>query len=109
MVRMFVLKGLAGLIGLALLAGCSVKNPESRVDVIDDRPQIAIANAPSGAVLMVNGIEVGEAGSYDGKSATLRVPKGTHRIEVVKDGNVLLSETVFLAGDMIKTLSVPAN
>ena len=89
---------------LLALAACSY--PETRVETIDARPTIAIANAAAGTMLVVNGVVIGPAQDFDGNPKTLRLGKGTHLVEIRSNGAVVYSETVFLADDTHRTVTV---
>lgn len=92
-----------------LAAACSVKYPTTRTDVVDERPQLVIANAAEGAVLLVNDVDVGLASKYDGKPGTLRVPKGINTVEVLVGGQSVHKEKVFLTDGVIRTITVPGS
>jgi len=97
------------LIGSAsLLAIACVRMPHSATSVVDEAPAIVIANAPEGAVLVVDGIDYGPAAAYSGNQA-LRLRPGTHVVEVRSAGEVVLSREVFLGASSTKTLTVPTG
>jgi hypothetical protein len=87
-----------------LVYGCHY--PTSEVRVLDDRPSIVIQNAPIGAFLFVDGLNMGQARLYDGRERALLVEPGTHKIEVMSQDNVIHSERVFLGDGELKTLKV---
>ena len=73
---------------------------------MDTRPAIAVAGAPSGTVLYVDGAAVGDPGSYDGQPNALRVEPGTHLVEVRdRAGGVIFSQRVFVESEL-KTVRV---
>ena len=96
---------------ISLVTGCY---PASEVRVSDSRPKIAIRNAPANAVLYVDGLALGFASRYSGvagsnenkEARVLFVEPGRHRIEVKSNGEVLLSEDVFLGEGTLKTLKL---
>jgi hypothetical protein len=93
------------LLALALaMAACAM--PSTTVRSPDSRPSLAVAGAPRGAQLFVDGNPVGEAGDYDGHPAVLLVEAGTH-VVVVRDtsGKLLLRQTVFVESQT-KTIQV---
>ncbi len=92
-----------------LLAGCALKDPVTRTDVVDERPQLVIANAGEGAVLIVNGVNLGEASRYNGDPGSLRLPAGTHTVEIQQGGLTMHQEKVFLSDSAIRTIAVPAR
>jgi hypothetical protein len=94
---------LAAALALAL-AACV--GPTTTVKTVDTRPALAVAGAPSGTVLFVDGAAVGDPGSYDGQPNILRVEPGTHVVEL-RDGAgaVVFSQRVFVESEL-KTVRV---
>jgi hypothetical protein len=90
-----------------LLSACAGSDPATRVDIIDDRPQLIVANAAEDAMLIINGVTVGPAAQYNGSPNTLRLSKGTHVVEVEQKGQIVLTQKVFLSDDVIKTVTLP--
>jgi hypothetical protein len=88
---------------MVLVAAC-VPAPAERIAPVDDRPSLMIANAPSGARLMVDGADMGEIGD----SPVLLEP-GTHLVSVTGAGGVIHSEKLFLGGRGTRILTVPAG
>jgi len=89
---------------LVLVSACSY--PTTEVRITDNRPAIAIKGASEDALLYVDGLSMGLAQQFDGHAQALLLEPGTHKIEVRGHGKILLSETVFLGGREIRTLSV---
>lgn len=89
---------------LFLIYGCTY--PTSGVRVLDNRPSIAIQNAPNNAILVVDGIDMGPANNYNGRDKTLIIEPGTHQIEVLSFGKTLLSEKVFLGQGELKLFKI---
>ncbi len=87
-----------------LVFGCSY--PTSGVRVLDDRPSVVIQDAPIGSFLLVDGLNMGKAGLYNGRERALLLEPGTHQIEVMSQGNVIHSERVFLGDGELKTIKV---
>jgi len=89
-----------------LMPGCSYPN-KAKIEQQDSRPAIGVSGAPGGAMLYVDGLNMGSASRYDGKVNVLLVESGTHLIEVKSaDGNVIHSEKVFLSSSTTKVLRV---
>ena len=86
-------------------AGCAA--PVTSVGTVDERPRLQFANARPTAVLVLDGVEVGPAAGYDGSTRTLALETGSHRIEVRDGARTLYAETVYLGGDMTKTINLP--
>jgi hypothetical protein len=90
----------------ALVQGCAYPEP-ARIEQKDSRPAIGVSGAPEGAVLFVDGLQMGPAQQYDGKESVLLIESGKHRVEVKSaGGEVLLAETVFLSGSTTKVLHI---
>jgi hypothetical protein len=94
-------------LALALaLAAAGCVGPTTTVRTVDTRPAIAIAGAPSGSVLYVDGAAVGDPASYDGQPNVLRVEPGTHEIEIRdRSGRSLFKQRVFVESEL-KTVQV---
>jgi len=88
-----------------LLAGC-VSAPVTTVRSTDTRPALALAGAPAGSQLFLDGNPLGDATLWNGQPAVLRVESGTHQVEV-RDGSgkVIFQQRVFL-GSETKILEV---
>lgn len=86
------------------VAGCV--GPTTVVRTVDTRPAIAIAGAPSGTVLYVDGVAVGDPASFDGQPNVLRVEPGTHEIDIRdRSGRSLFKQRVFVESEL-KTIQV---
>lgn len=89
---------------LLLAAACSM--PTTTVRTTDTRPGIAIDGAPDGAVLYVDGQQIGEANKYDGQPNILVVEPGTHIVAVKgADGTPLFDRKIYVESE-IKTIKV---
>ncbi|HYV67651.1 MAG TPA: hypothetical protein VE964_15505 [Myxococcales bacterium] len=87
------------------LAAC-VSTPATTVRTTDTRPSLAIEGAPSGSLLLVDGLTMGDANAYNGRPAVLRVEPGTHVVEVQDSaGRVMYRQTVFVESET-KTIQV---
>ncbi len=93
-------------LALALAAACAVLGagcvgPTTTVRTVDTRPAIAVAGAPGGTTLFVDGVAVGRASDYDGNPNVLRVEPGTHEIEVRDGGGQpIFKQRVFVASEL---------
>ncbi len=89
-----------------LLQGCTYPDT-AQVEQKDSRPSIGVSGSPKGAVLYVDGLEMGTTIQFDGKQNVLLVESGKHLVEVkTADGKVLLSETLFLSGTTTKIIKL---
>lgn len=79
----------------AALAGCAM--PATEVKTGSVRPALAVQGAPAGAMLYVDGLQIGEAARYDGKAQKLMIEEGAHRVEIRQGGTVLHSQQIFAA------------
>lgn len=87
----------------AFLFSCSM--PNTTVRTVDDRPTLAIKNAPENAVLIVDGISMGAAAQYNGAPKTLAVEPGTHTVRITVNQEVLFEQRVFVEGSL-KTITI---
>jgi hypothetical protein len=88
------------------LAFAACVGPTTTVRTVDTRPALAIAGAPSGTVLFVDGVALGDPSSYDGQPNILRVEPGTHLVEIRDPGGaVRFSQRVFVESEL-KTVRV---
>ncbi len=92
------------MIGL-FLSGC-ISMPSASVTRGEDRPAIAIAGAPAGAILEVDGISHGAASQYDADPATLLIEPGAHVVRVLLNGNVLLKRDVYVRDGETRILTI---
>jgi uncharacterized lipoprotein YajG len=91
-------------LALALAAACAM--PSTTVRTPDTRPSLAFQGAPAGAVLFLDGKQVGDPAAFDGQPNVLRVEPGTHQVTVTAaDGAVLLDQRIFVESEQ-KTIVV---
>lgn len=88
-----------------LLQSCTY--PEAaKIEQKDSRPAIGITGAPKGALLFVDGLEMGAANRFDGKAGVLKVESGKHLVEVrAAGGKILFSTEVFLGDSTTKLIA----
>lgn len=87
-----------------LLQSCKYPEP-AKVEQKDSRPSIGISGAPAGAVIFVDGLEMGPATRDKEEVNVLLVESGKHVIELKSSGGeVLLSEEVFLSSSTRKII-----
>ena len=99
------MKNLLRAVPLALLlAACSA--PSTTVRTVDTRPAIAILDSGPGAILVLDGMTVGQASAYNGQPNVLRLEPGTHEVEIRDaSGKVTYRQTIFVESE-IKTIRV---
>lgn len=104
-----MMKRILGSISLLLtllLYGCAYPNA-AQMEQKDNRPTLGITNAPKHSVLYVNGLEMGPAGAYNGKSKVLLLESGTNVVEIKSSsGEVLHTETLFLSSSTHKIIDL---
>lgn len=89
---------------LSVSLGCSL--PTTSVKTVDNRPSIEILNAPEGARLFVDNVNMGPVDKYNGDPNVLLLEPGTHMITVKSQGGaVLYSQKAFLESEL-KTINV---
>ena len=103
--RVVMIKNLMLIVtAMLLLAGCKYPEP-AKVEQKDARPAIGISGAPEGALLYVDGLQMGYVSRYDGKEGVLLVESGKHLVEVrAPSGESLFVEEVFLSGSTTKII-----
>ena len=96
---------LTAIISISCL-GCM---PTTEVQSVDDRPQLAIKNAPPAAVLFVDGMRIGPASEYDGKPKVLLLEAGTHKVMIESlTGELLYNREIFVDSEL-KTIVLNKN
>src|SRR5512139_4302901 len=89
-----------------LLSAAACAMPSTVVQTPETRPSLAIEGAPAGAILFLDGVQVGEANRYDGQPDVLRVEPGTHTVTIRgADGSDLLEQKIFVESEL-KTIKV---
>jgi phage-related protein len=88
---------------LFTITACSV--PSTTVRSVDSRPSIAIKGARPGALLFVDGLDMGKAEAYDGNPNILTIESGTHKISIIENGKVIQEQNIFVESEL-KTISV---
>lgn len=86
-----------------LIGGCTM--PSTTIRSVDSRPSIAITGASSTAELIIDGLNMGKAGTYNGNPQTLTIEPGTHRVTIIENGNVLYDQNIFVESEL-KTITV---
>lgn len=97
------LRVFSALIIFAFAVGCTM--PATTVKTVDERPSLAFKNAPSGALLYLDGLNMGDAAAYDGAPRVLLVEPGTHVVRIVQNGAVIYEQKVFLESSL-KTITI---
>jgi hypothetical protein len=91
------------MIAIAALAGCM---PQTIVRTGMSPPTLMVTGAPSGSVLLVDGLDMGSAPQYDGNPKVLAVLEGTHQVEVRLGSNVVYREKAFVSSGQSHTVAV---
>lgn len=101
------MKKLFVLLGVVLLAACAL--PQSSVRTGSAPPTLIVKGAPTGSILVVDGLAVGTASQFDGNPKTLAVLEGTHQVEVRLGSNVVYREKAFVSSGESHTVTVTAG
>lgn len=96
---------LLSLTSLTVLTGC-VNTPTQKVQVVDDRPLIMFAAAKPGDVVVLDGIEMGTATQFSAGKTGLRIESGTHRLQIKRAGETILSQKFYVAEGISKTFTI---
>jgi len=84
---------------------CSCTMPSTSVRTVDDRPTLIFKGAPDGAILFIDGLNMGVAGQYDGEPKSLVVESGTHVVRVTLGSEVIYEQRIFVESSL-KTITV---
>ncbi|MAN73641.1 hypothetical protein [Henriciella sp.] len=90
---------------LANLAVSSCAYPTETVTQGGSEASISFQGFPEGAQVVVDGQPAGNVGQYDGRAQKLAVPTGTHRVEVIQAGRVMLDRKVYVGRNSTLTIS----
>ena len=99
------MKSLTILVAIAALAGCM---PQTTVRTGMSPPTLMVTGAPSGAILFVDGLDMGSAAQYDGNPKVLAVLEGTHQVEVRLGTSVVYREKAFVSSGRSHNVAVAA-
>jgi hypothetical protein len=91
------------MIVIAALTGCM---PQTTVRTGMSPPTLTVTGAPSGSVLVVDGLNMGSAPQYDGNPKVLAVLEGAHKVEVRLGSNVVYREKTFVSSGQSHTVAV---
>jgi hypothetical protein len=95
------------LLGIVLLTACAM--PQTSVRTGSAPPTLIVKGAPTGAILVVDGLAMGTASQFDGNPKTLAVLEGTHQVEVRLGSNVVYKEKAFVSSGESHTVNVTAG
>ncbi|AGW94262.1 MULTISPECIES: hypothetical protein [Cupriavidus] len=87
--------------------GCAL--PNTTVQSGQGRPTLRVVGAPPQSVLMVDGIQVGQASAFDGVQSVLKIEEGPHEVEVRQGGRALLTRSIFASGGESVSIEVSAE
>jgi hypothetical protein len=93
------------MIVIAALTGC-MPLPQTTVRTGMPPPTLTVTGAPSGSVLVVDGLNMGSAPQYDGNPKVLAVLEGAHKVEVRLGSNVVYREKTFVSSGQSHTVAV---
>lgn len=91
-----------------LLSGC-VNTPTHTSNVKDDRPLIMFEAAQSGDRLVLDGIEIGLANQYLSGRSALKIEPGTHNLQIIRDGAVVMNERFYISRGASKSFTVQGS
>ena len=79
--------------------------PTTTVRTVDDRPTLAFKGAPEGAILYIDGLDMGPVYQYDGVHMVLTVEPGTHTVRVTVNNEAIYEQRVFVESSL-KTITI---
>jgi hypothetical protein len=89
---------------LLLLSACAL--PQTTVRSGSSQPGLVVTGAPSGAVLYVDGLAMGQASQFDGHPRVLAVLRGPHEVEVREGSAVLYHNKLFMSSGETRTVTL---
>lgn len=84
---------------------CCCTMPTTTVRTVDDRPTLAFKGAPEGALLYIDGLNMGPAGQYDGEPKVLTIEPGTHTVRVAVNNDTIYEQRIFVESSL-KTITI---
>ncbi|KLN60373.1 hypothetical protein WH96_11500 [Kiloniella spongiae] len=84
-----------------LLSACSTAETTR---TLDERPSIGFSNVPKDAEIIIDGLNMGLAGDFDGKTRSLTLVNGSHKVKLVHNGQEILSQNIYLNGPSVTIL-----
>lgn len=92
---------------LACVAGC-VQVPTEKQSISDLRPQISfsVSEALWAARVQLDGLDSGSVSDYLEGAAAMRIRPGTHVVQVIYGGQILLEEKIYLGDGANRTFIV---
>jgi len=88
-----------------VLSLCSCAMPTTTVRTVDDRPTLAFKGAPEGALLYIDGLNIGPVGQFDGEPKVLTIEPGTHTVRVTINNEVIYEQRIFVESSL-KTITI---
>lgn len=88
----------------ALLAACA--SPVTVLSSGSARAALAIAGAPAGATVVLDGVALGDAARFDGVAGVLALEPGMHRLEVRNAATPVYSSEVYLGSGETRTIGI---
>ncbi len=90
---------------VVVFALCCCTMPTTTVRTVDDRPTLAFKGAPEGALLYIDGLNMGPAGQYDGETKVLTIEPGTHTVRITVNNEAIYEQRVFVESSL-KTITI---
>ncbi len=87
-----------------LLTACA---PSERITAEPDQARILLQGGQEQDQVQINDRALGALGQYTGKTPkAIPVSAGTHRLTIYRDGRVIYAETLYIDGDLTKTIRI---
>lgn len=101
------MKNIVASIGFGLLAACAL--PQTTVKSGSSQPGLLVKGAPDGAMLIVDGLDLGAAKQFNGRPKVLAILEGAHKVSVRLGSELLYDEKIFLDAGETKSVEIPAR
>lgn len=113
MSKIVISRFLTTFLAIIWLAGCVTAKPVETQSTVDDRPLLFFVSDRPGAAegldIYIDDLYMGKASEFINIKKGLAVVSGTHIVEVRRNGNVVMSEKVYLGSGTNKTLPIDAR
>ncbi len=87
-----------------LTMGCA---PKSTLQSVSEQPQILLQGGQPDDLVVINGQELGPLHQFQQPEAlTIPVKEGTHVVSILRNGEVVFEQKVYVDGNLISTLKI---
>lgn len=100
-----MIRSLCSVVAVVFIAGCTY--PSAMVEQGGNNASLYFPRAAAGMRVFLDGIDAGEALSFDGKKNVLGVQPGPHRVAVRQGAATVYDRQVYVGADSRVAIEVP--